>query len=144
VTLAAVGGKREVLPFRAQLGMTWRFFEEPLTDNADVAGRWAVTLTDATDAATLGVADFTQSFERVTGTIRTSAGEPSLLAGEIHGDELHLSRFDGVRAELYRATVNASGKIAGEYWSSQNGHARFNATRNPDAALAPSVVGVNE
>jgi hypothetical protein len=144
VRFATTDGKWEDLPFRAQLGATWRFFEEPLTDNADVSGRWAVTLADDTAEALPGVADLTQSFERVTGTIRTSAGDPRLLAGEIRGDVLHLSRFDGVRAELYRATVDASGEIAGEYWSGRNGHARFNATRNPDAVLTPSVVGVNE
>jgi hypothetical protein len=144
VTLATAGGKREVLPFRAQLGATWRFFEESLTDNADVSGRWAVTFADETGKPAAGVAEFSQSFELVTGTIGTSAGDSRLLAGEVHGDELHLSRFDGVQAELYRATVDAKGDLVGESWSGRSGHARFHATRNPDAELEPSVVGVND
>jgi hypothetical protein len=144
VALAPAGGRREVLPFHAQLGTTWRFFEEPLTDNADVSGRWSVTFTDDAGGKNAGVAEFSQSFERVAGTIRTPAGDRGLLAGEVRGDELHLSRFDGAHAELYRATVDAQGDLAGEHWSGRSGHARFHAIRNPDAVLEPSVVGVND
>lgn len=144
VAIVASAGQREVLPFRAQLGATWRFFEEPLTDNADVAGRWTVTFTDDADRTSAGVAEFTQSFERVSGTIRTPAGDPSLVSGEVYGEELRLARFDGEHAELYRATVDARGDLAGEYWSGRSSHIRWRAERNPDAVLAPSAVGVHQ
>jgi len=41
VSLLRAGGERQALPFRAVAGKTWRFFETPATDNADVpaAGR---------------------------------------------------------------------------------------------------------
>ena len=140
VSLLRAGGERQVLPFRAEAGQTWRFFEEPSTDNADVGGRWSVTFTSDEGKQSPGVAEFTQSFERVTGTILTPTGDHRFLAGEVRGDELYLSRFDGASAYLYRAKVDASGELEGEYWSGKTGHQRFHAERNPDAVLDTSAV----
>jgi thiol-disulfide isomerase/thioredoxin len=140
VSLLRAGGERQVLPFRAEAGQTWRFFEEPSTDNADVGGRWSVTFTSDEGKQSPGIAEFTQSFERVTGTILTPTGDHRFLAGEVRGEELYLSRFDGASAYLYRARVEASGDLEGEYWSGKTGHQRFLAERNPDAVLDTSAV----
>ncbi len=42
VALAGAGGHAQAMPFKATLGQAWGFFEHPLTDNVDTAGRWAV------------------------------------------------------------------------------------------------------
>jgi thiol-disulfide isomerase/thioredoxin len=140
LSLLRPGGERQVLPFRAEVGQAWRFFEEPATDNADIAGRWAVTFTSDAGKKSPGVAEFAQSFERVTGTILTPTGDHRFLAGEVRGDELYLSRFDGASAYLYRARVDERGDLAGEYWSGKTGHQKFRAERNPDAVLDMSGV----
>jgi len=140
VALLRAGGERQVLPLKAELGPTWRFFETPLTDNADVGGRWSVTFTSDDGGTSSGVAEFVQTFERVTGTILTPTGDHRFLAGEAHGDELFLSRFDGASAYLYRARLDENGGLSGEYWSGRTGHQRFTATRNPDAVLDSSAV----
>lgn len=138
VTLLPSGGQKQVLPFRAKLGQTWRFVEKPLTDNADLAGRWSVTFTDDKGKASPGVAEFTQKFEAVTGAVLTPTGDQRFLAGEAHGDELLLSRFDGGEAHLYRGKLNERGELVGEHWSGKLSHDRFVAVRNPDAALPDS------
>jgi thiol-disulfide isomerase/thioredoxin len=140
VSLLRAGGERQVLPFRAEAGQAWRFFAEPTTDNADVGGRWAVTFTSDEGRKSPGVAEFVQSFERVTGTILTPTGDHRFLAGEARGDELFLSRFDGASAYLYRARVAEDGALVGEYWSGKTGHQAFRAERNPDAVLDMSAV----
>jgi thiol-disulfide isomerase/thioredoxin len=140
VSLLRAGGERQVLPFRAEAGKTWRFFETPATDNADVAGRWSVTFTSDQGKESPGVAEFAQSFERVTGTILTPTGDHRFLAGEMRGEELYLSRFDGASAYLYKAKVDAEGHLVGEYWSGKTGHQAFRAERNPDAVLDTSGV----
>jgi len=140
VSLLRAGGERQVLPLRAEAGKTWRFFETPATDNADVGGRWTVTFTNDQGKESPGVAEFTQSFERVTGTILTPTGDHRFLAGEIRGEELYLSRFDGASAYLYKARVEADGHLVGEYWSGKTGHQSFRAQRNPDAVLDTSGV----
>ena len=140
VSLLRAGGERQVLPFRAEAGKTWRFFETAATDNADVAGRWSVTFTSDQGKESPGVAEFTQTFERVTGTILTPTGDHRFLAGEMRGEELYLSRFDGASAYLYKAKVDAEGHLVGEYWSGKTGHQSFRAERNPDAVLDMSGV----
>jgi len=140
VSLLRAGGERQVLPFRAEAGKAWRFFETPATDNADVAGRWSVTFTSDQGKESPGVAEFTQSFERVTGTILTPTGDHRFLAGEMRGDELYLSRFDGASAYLYKGKVDAEGHLVGEYWSGKTGHQAFRAVRDPDAVLDMSGV----
>ena len=140
VALLRAGGEQQVLPFAAELGPTWRFFEHPLTDNADVSGRWAVTFTSDAGKTSEGVAEFAQSFEQVTGTILTPTGDHRFLSGEVHGDELRLSRFDGASAYLYHAKIDENGRLVGEYWSGMTGHQRFTAERNVDATLDTSGV----
>jgi len=140
VSLLRAGGERQLLPFRAEAGKAWRFFEAPSTDNADVAGRWSVTFTSDQGQQSPGVAEFTQAFEGVTGTILTPTGDHRFLAGEMRGDELYLSRFDGASAYLYKAKLDADGNLAGEYWSGRTGHQKFVAERNPDAVLDTSGV----
>ena len=138
--LLRAGGQTQVLPFKAKLGTTWRFFEKPLSDNADVSGRWAVTFSNDAGKKTPAVAEFKQSFGEVTGTILTPTGDHRFLAGEIRGDELYLSRFDGASAYLYRARVNDRGELVGEYWSGKTSHRTLVAVRNPDAVLDMSGV----
>jgi hypothetical protein len=65
----------------------------------------------------------------VTGTILTPTGDHRFLAGEVRGDELYLSRFDGASAYLYKARVAADGALVGEYWSGKTGHQSFHAER---------------
>lgn len=129
VSLAVPGGERQVLPFKAQHGQAWRFFEEPLTDNADVSGYWTMTFTDKAGQSAAGTAEFKQSFGIVTGTVQTPTGEQRHLSGEIRDDELYLSRFDGASTCLYRAKVNERGELVGEYWSGATEHYKFVATR---------------
>lgn len=129
VGLAGPGGERQVLPFEAERGQAWRFFEEPLTDNADVSGYWTVTFTDEAGQSTKGTAEFTQSFGIVTGTVQTPTGDHRYLSGEIRDNELYLSRFDGASACLYRAKVNERGELVGEYWSGAREQRKFVAVR---------------
>lgn len=129
VSLLRAGDERQVLPLRAEAGQAWRFFEQASTDNADVAGRWTVTFTNDQGQQSPGVAEFTQSFERVTGTLVTAAGDRVSLAGEVRGDELFLSRFDGVTAHLFTARVAEDGALVGDFWSGKTSHQSFRADR---------------
>ncbi len=145
VTLIAADGRQQVLPMQATLGQAWRFVEEPPTDNADFAGRWSVTFTTEGGAKRPGVAELTQSFASVSGTIRTRAGEQRFLAGDAQDEELRLSQFDGTEAHLYVGRLNERGALVGEHWSGGSGHERFVALRNPDAVLdaVPAANGPN-
>lgn len=140
VTLVRAGGQRQTMPLKARRAETWRFVDEPLTDNADFSGRWSVTFTDDKGKTSPGVAEFEQMFGTVTGTILAPTGDYRFLAGDAHGDELQLSRFDGAQAHLFRARLNERGQLEGQHWSGNFGHERFVAVRNPDAELDMSSV----
>ena len=143
VTLVRAGGQRQTMPLKARRGETWRFIDEPLTDNADFSGRWSVTFTSDKGKTSPGVAEFEQRFGAVTGTILTPTGDYRFLAGDAHGDELQLSRFDGAQAHLFRARLNGRGELEGQHWSGNFGHERFVAVRNPDAELDMSSVATD-
>lgn len=133
--VATSGGHRTVLTFSAKRGAGWRFDEEPLTDNADFSGGWGVTFTDDRGRTTAGVAELAQSFHTVTGAVRTASGEQAPLAGDARDEELQLSLFDGTQAVLYHGKLDERGRLVGECWSTSSGHARYTATRNPEATL---------
>ncbi len=134
VDLVHAGGKPLHLPFSARLGETWRFHPEPLTNNADFAGRWSMTFTDGAGRRTAGIADLAQRFERVSGTVQLQAVDQGLLAGEAREEELRLSRFDGAAAILYEAELDANGQLVGTVASDRGGSRRFVAARNTDAS----------
>ncbi|RPI13070.1 MAG: hypothetical protein EHM60_10065 [Lysobacterales bacterium] len=133
VTLPGAGGGQVEYPFAAHAGQKWRFFEEPVNDNADVSGRWDVTLT--ADGAPVRRADarLQQSFEQVTATIGTTDSPGGLLAGEVRHDDVYLSRYDGITAELCHARLQDDGGLAGWCWSAARGRESFEARRNAGA-----------
>jgi hypothetical protein len=117
VTLIKAGGKEQVIPFAAQLvtkrGESYRFYKDALTDNADFAGRWEVTLTSE-GKATPAVAILQQEHDRITGTVMTPTGDHRFLEGQVHGEEAQLSTFAGGLAYLYKLKVNAAGELEGD------------------------------
>jgi thiol-disulfide isomerase/thioredoxin len=134
VFLDKLGGKDQHIPLHATWGAAYRFFEAPASGNADMSGRWAVTLVDE-GASELAVGEFTQNQDVLTGTFLTPTGDQRFLAGEVRGDELYLSTFDGAHAFLYTAKIGADGTLAGDYWSGLAYHERWTAKRDSAAAL---------
>ena len=144
--LVHADGQTLPMPFRARLGETWRFVERPLNDNADFEGRWAVTLTHSGGSDARAVAEFRQRFGRITGTVTTPSEQglrPALLAGDVHDEEVKLSRFDGGVVVLCEAQLDAAGRLVGELWSDRAGRRHFVAQRDPDATIVPVAAPVS-
>jgi len=135
IVLDKLGGKQQHVPLQAQLGDDYRFFATPTTDNADVSGRWAVTFVDDMGVPEKDVGEFTQTHDVVTGTILTDTGDHRYLAGQVHGDELDLSTFDGAHVFLYKAKLTPDGTLTGDFWSGMAYHEKLNAKRDSSAAL---------
>lgn len=135
VVMIRRNGEEQKLPFHAELGQTFRFFDKAPSDNIDVAGRWDVTFTGDDGKSYPAVGEFQQSHDQVTGTFLASTGDHHFLAGQVRGDELFLSMFNGQHAFLYKGRVDAEGTLNGEYWSGSHSHERFVAKRNAEAQL---------
>jgi peroxiredoxin len=136
VVLVKRDGVEQQIPLVAERGATHRFFEAPSSDNADVTGRWAATFTETNGKRAPAVGEFQQSFHQITGTFLRPAGDQRYLAGEMRGDELYLSAFDGSHVYLLRATVTPEGELRGKFWSGLAWVEDWTARRDPGAALA--------
>lgn len=135
VTLIKAGGVEQVIPFKAKLGETYRFFPDSHSDNADVAGRWEVAFTDDAGKSSKAIALLEQRHDRVTGTVMTATGDHRFLDGQVQGNELLLSTFAGGLAYLYKLRVTGGGALEGDYWQGLKGHEKVVARRNVDAEL---------
>jgi thiol-disulfide isomerase/thioredoxin len=135
VILVKAGGKLQHIPLQARHGALYRFFETAAPDHADVSGRWAVTFTDDEGKPEAAVGEFTQSQDVVNGTFLAETGDHRYLAGQVKGDDLYLSTFDGAHAFLYKAKVTRDGGITGDFWVGMAYHERWSGRRDPNAAL---------
>jgi peroxiredoxin len=141
IFLVKLNDKNQHVPLHATLGDTYRFFGQPAGDNADVSGRWAMQLIDDSGAPEAVVGEFSQSHDVVSGTILTSTGDHRYLAGQVKGDELYLSTFDGAHVFLYKAKIGADGSLVGDWWSGLAFHEKWIGKRNAAAQL-PDAYGV--
>jgi hypothetical protein len=138
VVLEPRGGKEQHIPLHANLREAYRFFP-PQIARADsssgvagmnVSGRWSVTFSDDAGRSEAAVGEFSQADDAVSGTFMTAAGERRFLAGQVRGDDLYLSTFDGAHALLYKAKFDAGGDLVGDSWSGTTDHERWSAKRD--------------
>ncbi|MFI4890162.1 MAG: TlpA disulfide reductase family protein [Steroidobacterales bacterium] len=130
------GAELQHIALRATLGEHYRFFPAPAPQAANVAGRWAVQFVDSGDGSKeKGVGEFTQVGDHVTGTFLAETGDHRYLEGQVRGDELFLSTFDGAHVFLYHAKLTASGILQGDFWSGLTGHEVWTGLRDEHAAL---------
>ncbi|QCR22890.1 TlpA disulfide reductase family protein [Pontibacter sp. SGAir0037] len=124
------------IPFTAEHGKKMRFSESPAAASYDYSGKWEVMFTDAEGATTEAVGIFEQKKNYVTGTFLTTTGDYRYLEGEVSGNNLKVSTFDGNHAWLFTASAVSADSIQGEFISGLTGHETWKARRNEDAALA--------
>jgi peroxiredoxin len=141
IFLVKPNDKNQHVPLHATLGDTYRFFGQPARDNADVSGRWAMQLIGDSGAPEAVVGEFSQSHDIVSGTILTATGDHRYLAGQVKGDELYLSTFDGAHVFLYKAKIAADGSLDGDWWSGLAFHEKWTGKRDAAAQL-PDAYGV--
>lgn len=137
------GGKQIRLPFNAIAGERFRFFPTELPNPVNVEGRWSITIGSTPGSTTPAIGEFRQKGSHVVGTVIDPTGDHRFLEGEVRGDQLFLSRFDGGSAYLYHATIAADGTLHGKWWSGAwsvdeiTGHWDATATlTDPGAAAA--------
>ena len=137
VVLNKPGGKDQHLPLSAQYQQTWRFFPpSSAAGTPGVSGRWSVTFSSDDGKQEQAVGEFSQSQDIVTGTILAEGGDHRYLSGQVHGDELYLSTFDGAHPFLYRARITGpDGALAGDFWYGNAVHEHLTAKRDAQAAL---------
>lgn len=131
------------IPFKAFYGEDYRFRKAENDSNVNVTGRWAAMFhtLDGKDS-TFRVGEFEQQGAHVTGTFLDAGGDLRYLEGDVVGDTLKLSAFDGTHAYLFTATVDKSNHTLtdGQQYSGPTGHEIWTATKDPSAHLEDQFV----
>ena len=121
------------LAISARSGAADRFLHlQPASVN--VSGKWmADFFSDATNHSP-GVGVFEQKGSAVTGTFLRTSGDYRFLQGNVSGDSLFLSYFDGSGVNMLRAKIKGS-QLTGKYTSGLSGVRTVEAKFDPAAAL---------
>ena len=120
------------LPFRAAYGEDYRFTQTASTEPEDFGGKWEVFFEGD---SLLSVGIFEQQGSEVTGSFLTTTGDYRFLEGNVEGNTMMLSAFDGEHAFLFEARLQEDGSLQGDFWSGQSFHTTFTGERNPEAEL---------
>lgn len=122
------------LPFSARQGPVFRFQEKPDPQAHNIAGKYATVFQNKEGKQTQAVGVFEQNGSRVKGTFLTTTGDYRYLDGDVVGDSLFLSAYDGSHLLLFKARAEGA-TLRGELFSGLAGHSTFTATKDPTAAL---------
>ncbi|MDP9046676.1 MAG: TlpA family protein disulfide reductase [Bacteroidota bacterium] len=131
-----LGDKDAAMDFKAEPGLSWRFFKTQPAPKFDVSGRWSAVFGNGTPGKEKLVGEFKQTGSKLTGTFLSISGDYRFLEGVVAGDQLYLSCFDGGHAFLFTAKiVNAKTIINGKFYSGLSGSDKWSAIRDANAKL---------
>lgn len=123
------------LPFEATFGETFRFTKSSDTGpGVNFEGKFAVTFIHEQKDTTLGVALIEQNGNKATGTFLTPLGDYRFLEGNVVGEKLMLSTFDGNHAFLFYATKHGD-SLSGEFFSGKSWYEPWTGTKTESASL---------
>lgn len=120
------------LPFRATYGDDYRFVQAVSSEATDFSGKWEV---DFEGDSLLSVGIFEQQGSELTGSFLTTTGDYRFLQGNVEGNKMMLSAFDGEHAFLFEAHLQEDGSLQGDFWSGRSYHDTWTAVRNSEAEL---------
>lgn len=124
------------IPFHADKGIKERFpGSQSAGNNERLSGKWETWFDAGQPDSSLAIGLFRSGPEnQVYGTFMTETGDHRFLEGQLIGDSLKLSVFDGSHAWLYLAKVEGE-RMQGVFFSGNHYQATFHARRNDAISL---------
>lgn len=120
--------------FTATHGATYRFVEPSDENTTAVSGKYDVLFTYE-EGSYPAVGVFEQTGNEVTGTFLTTTGDYRYLQGNVVGDSLKLSCFDGNHVFLFKAKIKGDSLTGGVFCASLTYTESWKGVKNNDAAL---------
>jgi thiol-disulfide isomerase/thioredoxin len=102
---------------------------------SDFNGKWECDFEPGTNDIYKALALFNQKGNMLTGTFLTETGDYRFLEGNVIGDSLFLSCFDGSHAFLFTGVIK-SGKINGLFYSGKHWNTEWTAVKNEQFELS--------
>lgn len=124
------------VPFTAAHGKTSRFSENPAAASFNFDGKWEVVFTESDGGTYKAIGVFEQKDNQLNGTFLTETGDYRYLEGQVDGNELKLSTFDGNHAYLFTAKPTNDSTLTGDFYAGMSGYESWTAKRNVNAKLA--------
>lgn len=121
------------IPFSATKDSTSRFAIKG-KPTQDVSGKWKVAFSPGSDNEYPALGVFEQKGNQAFGTFLTTTGDYRYLEGNVFGDSLFLSCFDGSHVFLFKAKVNDT-RIEGDFWSGNHWQENWSGTRDENYEL---------
>lgn len=115
------------------LGKSYRFRPAAKT-SLQLAEKYEITFSAETEDEYKAIGLFQQKGDQVSGSFATETGDYRYLEGQIIGESLYLSTFDGAHAFLFVAAFEDS-IMDGTFYSGTHFYESFSGTSNPSAAL---------
>jgi len=134
------------VPLTATRGAQPLFPAEATGAPGAFGGTWRATFHDGSGGSYPAVGVFKQKDGDLTGTFLTTTGDYRYLNGNVSGQKLRLSTFDGSHAFLFTAKNGppepiditkeyAPNTLFGEFYSGKSGHETWTANPDPTAKL---------
>lgn len=124
------------IPFAAFYGLGHRFTQLQKTPAADISGRWDVQFSvEDTTSSYIGIGEFTQTGNELTGTFLTTTGDYRYLEGTVQEDRFYMSTFDGAHVFLFSGKILEDGSLLGIFRSGNHYSTIWKAQRNSNAKL---------
>ncbi|HVW15030.1 MAG TPA: TlpA disulfide reductase family protein [Mucilaginibacter sp.] len=125
-----------LMAFTATPGINWRFFGKPAAAKYNISGLWTAVFTGSNGKPDTTVGDFKQNGSYLSGTFLTTTGDYRYLEGNVSGNKLYLSTFDGGHAFIFTADIGSSqGIVNGKYYDGFDDIENWTAYKNPKAQL---------
>ncbi len=124
-----------VFPFHAQLGLSYRFSDRPERTSLNITGKYHVVFNGEDKESKDAVGVFKQEGNRLTGTFLTTTGDYRFLEGEIGGNRIWLSAFDGSHLFLFTALVRGDSLCEGQFFSGKHWHDTWTGMKDENANL---------
>jgi len=121
------------LAVEAKFGSEERFFANNVSTTS-AQGKWKTNFYDDPNKPSLGVGVFEQSGNKVTGTFLRTSGDYRFLQGNIIGDSLLMSYFDGSAVMLMKAKIQKN-TLSGMFYSGLAGKREIKGFLDPKASL---------
>lgn len=121
------------LPFVATFGDTYRFVKTEANTSIDFSGKFSLQFKSPTGSyPSVGI--FKQIGNNIEGTFLTPTGDYRYLQGNVVGNELMLSTFDGNHSFVFKAQVEGD-SIKGNFYSGKTSLESFRGVRNENAIM---------
>ena len=108
------------IPFKGFYGLNSRFDFDKNNALADYNGSWKIVFDPNSDDSCNAIGIFHQEGNQIEGTVLTETGDHRFLQGNVSGNIINLSCFDGAHAFLYSGVKDENENIHGILWSGKH------------------------